>query len=371
MSIQKVTRTNRDGKKVTRWRAFLPPDSEGKRKSKMFATKAKATLWKAEQLAERGRETTGIPQLDTPLTFRGLYDLWFEHHVAKLAVSTQQRYRELVSYMLPMLGDSVACELSPRDVGLWFRQLSTEELSPKTINMTLTTLKTLFNWGVKTHRLTFNPATAVTPLPIHESDDFDFWDAQEVERFLSCVEEDPYFVFYVTAINTGMRLNELVGLLKSAVDLRRRVIRVQRTWCNKEKRLKDTTKGKKRRSLPISDTLLPLLREQILRSPGDFVFTNPSGERIDSVHFTQNVFRPTCRKLEIRELRFHDLRHTFASHFVMNGGDLYVLQKLLGHHSITVTEMYAHLAPDYLHEAAGVVSFGAPQRGGVTQLKKG
>lgn len=58
--------------------------------------------------------------------------------------------------------------------------------------------------------------------------------------------------------------------------------------------------------------------------------------------------------------RFHDLRHTFASHFVMNGGSLYDLQKLLGHARFEETQRYAHLTPEHLSKAINIVSFGGP-----------
>ena len=57
--------------------------------------------------------------------------------------------------------------------------------------------------------------------------------------------------------------------------------------------------------------------------------------------------------------RFHDLRHTFASHFMMNGGNIYDLQKILGHTSLEMTQRYAHLAPEHLVQAANIVSFGS------------
>ena len=53
-------------------------------------------------------------------------------------------------------------------------------------------------------------------------------------------------------------------------------------------------------------------------------------------------------RAQLEDFRFHDLRHTFASWFMMRGGDLYALQQILGHASITQTERYAHLAPDHL-----------------------
>lgn len=64
-----------------------------------------------------------------------------------------------------------------------------------------------------------------------------------------------------------------------------------------------------------------------------------------------------CRAEVKRKIRFHDLRHTFASQYMMKGGSIYTLQKLLGHSSIQMTEIYAHLSKDHLRDAIEVMSF--------------
>ncbi len=70
--------------------------------------------------------------------------------------------------------------------------------------------------------------------------------------------------------------------------------------------------------------------------------------------------RVFMKRAEVQKIfRFHDLRHTFASHFMMNGGNIYDLQKILGHTSLEMTQRYAHLAPEQLVRASNVVSFGA------------
>ena len=97
-------------------------------------------------------------------------------------------------------------------------------------------------------------------------------------------------------------------------------------------------------------------------------FANGVHLRCPRRHFADGVHRRACRDAEVRYIRFHDLRHTFASHFMMNGGELYTLQKLLGHHSVTMTERYAHLSPTYLDKARDVVSFGSPIENNMTVL---
>lgn len=369
MSITKVSWNTKAGKQI-RWRVELPAE-DGKRVTKTFRTKALAREWETEQLYLRNNQTG--PQTDDELLFADLVEQWFTDHVSKRTEATQQRYSEIMRHhVLPDLGDLVACEITPQDVARWFRKLqASQNLSVKGKNMALGRLKGVLNWAIKAHYLLYNPATATEPIPSDEEHDFDYWTGEEVSTFLAATQDDHHYPLYVTALNTGMRQGELIGLQRDRVDLRRRVIRVNRTWCNKANRLKNTTKGKRSRSVPINDMLAQVLAEQLLRNPGDcpWVFPCPEGRRTISEKFCVRVFKPTCEAAGVRAVRFHDLRHTYASHFVMNGGDIYRLQKILGHHSVTVTEMYAHLAPDYLQDAADIVSFGGcRERGSVVDL---
>ena len=81
------------------------------------------------------------------------------------------------------------------------------------------------------------------------------------------------------------------------------------------------------------------------RTPGsDWVFPNAAGERLGWV---QHGFRNALGRAGLNDLHFHDLRHTFASLFMMGGGDLYTLKEILGHKSIAMTQRYAHLSPAY------------------------
>ena len=90
-----------------------------------------------------------------------------------------------------------------------------------------------------------------------------------------------------------------------------------------------------------------------------YVFTKRSGLPFDINHMAQREFKGMLLKANLpSSVRFHDLRHTYASQFVMSGGKLEVLQKLLGHKTMDMTQRYAHLAKEVIKEASNVVSFG-------------
>jgi integrase len=149
----------------------------------------------------------------------------------------------------------------------------------------------------------------------------------------------------------------LAALEWSDVDLDRRLITVQRSFDG-------PTKSDRVRYVPILDPLLPVLREWRLRHPGHLLFTNITGGRLSP---SGRIFQEVLHRVldaagfgnvqrggkERPYVRFHDLRHTFASHWVTRRGDLFKLQKILGHQSVQMTMRYAHLAPDAFREDYG------------------
>jgi integrase len=114
----------------------------------------------------------------------------------------------------------------------------------------------------------------------------------------------------------------------------------------------------KKRTIPMDSTLMETLKVLPSRFKQGLVFPtsrkDENGEQDAHRELTDNhrSFRRLVDKLEIKDARFHDLRHTFASHLVMNGVDLKTVQELLGHANLTMTLRYSHLAP--AHQAKAV-----------------
>ena len=77
----------------------------------------------------------------------------------------------------------------------------------------------------------------------------------------------------------------------------------------------------------------------------ELVFPSPRTGGV--LHDVKRPFKSAVKRADLKDLRFHDLRHTFASHLIMAGVDMRTVQELLGHHSLTMTMRYAHLAPDH------------------------
>ncbi len=169
---------------------------------------------------------------------------------------------------------------------------------------------------------------------------------EECQRLLSVCEKlqgrnkiTPYLkAIILTALHTGLRKSNILGLRWDQVDLKARLITVPRT------------KNGEFHSIPISDVLLEELRKLLRQrlQGAEWVFAAPGKEaQVD----LRKAWERAKREAGIdKGFRFHDLRHTFASHKIMAGVDLRTVQVLMGHKDISMTLRYSHLSPQHLHD---------------------
>ena len=152
----------------------------------------------------------------------------------------------------------------------------------------------------------------------------------------------------ITALNTGMRKGEILSLTWDRADLKQGFI------------LLDQTKNGERREIPINGTLREALlelsqgtKERPRRIDIPYVFYDPANGK--AYKDVKRSFHSACKRAKIKDFRFHDMRHTFASHLVMAGVDLTTVKELLGHKQLTMTLRYAHLAPSHKVKAVDIL----------------
>jgi integrase len=203
-------------------------------------------------------------------------------------------------------------------------------LCAATRNRHLAILKAMFNkgtqWGLTDH----NPAAGIERLRENGARTR-FLDQGEVKTLLGACS-DEFRPILLTAIHTGMRRGEILKLKWADVDFANRMFTVQES------------KSGKKRTIPMDETLAETLKALPSRFQKGYVFPSPVNEGKPMVD-VNHVFRRLVDKAKIENVRFHDLRHTFASHLVMNGVDIKTVQELLGHANLTMTMRYSHLAP--------------------------
>lgn len=163
-----------------------------------------------------------------------------------------------------------------------------------------------------------------------------------------------------------MRLGELLALRWDDIDL---VAKRLTVWQNVSRGELTTPKNHKRREIPLGDQVNAALKgHRHLR--GEFVFCQAGGKRLTKGECKHPLLR-TCKRAGLRSVGWHVLRHTFASHLVMRGQPLKVVQELLGHSTIKMTERYAHLSPDVGRDAVRLLDRREPSSHAHTALTGG
>jgi site-specific recombinase XerD len=153
-----------------------------------------------------------------------------------------------------------------------------------------------------------------------------------------------------------MRRGELAGLMWDRVNFTRNVIEVTRT--RDRFGLRDTTKSSRKRMIPLNPESRQVLQKIFKQQLNNrFCLCEPNGNPINFHHLGRRLAKATKKAGIENKIHFHALRHTFASHFMMRGGNIYDLQKILGHSKLEMTERYSHLAPEHLEKAINIISF--------------
>jgi integrase len=175
-----------------------------------------------------------------------------------------------------------------------------------------------------------------------------FFKPDDFRRLVECIKEGWFREVVLFAVLTGMRKGEILNLRWSDVDLQRRVLNIETSASFK-------TKQGKRRTIPLNDSAAYLLRNREGKSPSEFVFI--LNDKPLNAGWVTHLFKRYVRKAGLADerLHYHSLRHTFASWLVQGGASLYEVQRLLGHSSAKVTEMYSHLQPDQMHETVNKI----------------
>lgn len=253
---------------------------------------------------------------------------WFDHWGINLK-DGERRYRKL-KLIIRDMGDFRLSRLTPSVYLDYRKERLNKGISANTCNHDLVYLKTMINKLKRSKYVSNNPLEDISPLKI---DDFEltFLTSYQIKRLLVAARNsmnESLFPVVCLCLATGARWSE-------AEKLRFDQIGWQTVRFTK-------TKNGKSRTVPVDERIFKMLQQRRFLGQGR-VFAN-----------CYSAFRHAVSRAKIhlpKGQMAHVLRHTFASHFVMNGGDILTLQKILDHSDLKVTMRYAHLSPDHLRDA--------------------
>jgi site-specific recombinase XerD len=266
------------------------------------------------------------------------------------ARTTVLLYKEAIEKFKSILGDFPLSAYTTHDVEE-FKSKRLKQVSMVTVNINFRTLRAFFQTAVRWKVIDENPFRGVKQIKVPPRRPI-YLSKEAFKCLLGTINLPWYKELVVFAVSTMMRAGEIVSLQWKSVDLRRRIIMVENT---DEFRIKTT----KPRVIPMNDWVIGLLapREQ----KEGHVFTFPDGKRL-TVAYVSHRFKKYVIKAGLPgDLHFHSLRHTGATWLVQDGVSIYAVQRLLGHSSISVTQVYSHLEVDSLFQSVARISIPAEE----------
>ena len=296
-------------------------------------------------------------------------DEWLASYTMNIKPATRSAYEEHIRvHIKPSLGDIPPKQLSTRDIQqLYTNLLKERELSPKTVRNIHGVLHRTLEQAKLLGYIRVNPAdAAVTPRV--EKKQVETLDAEDIGKFLAAIRGTKYEYPLFVAVFTGLRQGELLGLTWDCVDFEHGMLLINK----QHNRVKGDTefrfaslKNDKARVLTVADEVIDVLKLQKQRqkswaaalgngweNPDNLVFTTEFGRYINNKILYQN-FKRIAKKLGKPDLRFHDLRHTYAVNSLRAGDDIKTLQENLGHATASFTlSTYAHATPGMKRESA-------------------
>jgi len=262
------------------------------------------------------------------IPFSEFADTYMDRCISALKSAKTERTR--VNYWQRHFGSRQLGDITTAELQDWQAQKRATN-KPATVNLMMGRLRHMFNRALDWEILSESPMKRIKFLRANNAR-LRYLSIEECGRLLAGCGVDHMRGIITVALHTGMRLGEILNLQHADIDFRTGVLTVR------------NSKNGESRHIPMDSSVTVLFKLLSKQSNPDYVFPSPTGQRWSC---NQKAFRHARARAGLVDLHFHDLRHTFASQWMMNGGDLYALRGILGHKSIGMTQRYAHLSPAY------------------------
>lgn len=361
-------RTNGEGTIKKRangtWEAQYTVYENGERKRRSIYGKTKAEV--AAKLGDVVKTIRdGAYIAPNELTVKAWADEWIKNYLLKARESTKYQYEQYFRlYVFPVIGDKPIQDITaPMIQGIIAGKLR-DGLSAKTVRNLHSIMHHCFQDAADMDIIPKNPVIKKKErLPKAEKKEMLILEGDLLEKFITEIRGKEFEELFFVDLFTGMREGEILGLSWDCVDFKKQSITIKqqlkrdsRIGEKNSQYIKDDTKTGNTRTIYPASAVFPVLKkvkkmqqENQLRNgtrfynPWNLVFTDEIGHWINGRTLLK-AFKKRVAAIGLPEMRFHDLRHTFAAISIQNGDDLYTVSKNLGHTNISTTaNIYGHL----------------------------
>lgn len=355
-------------------------NKRGKRVDGYFATLPEARNWLATARYEDEHGLFVASDITTDKWFK----YWMENIVNDLAHNTLRNYRDRYTRNIqPVIGAMRLVDVKPLHCKMVLNKMDAT-YAGSTIRQTYVVMGTMLKSALMNDMITKHPMDGVKfNKPVRAPNDIHFLTIQEQQKFLEAAKGSHNYAQYALILETGLRTGEMVGLTWDAIDFEKRTLTVNKTmeyrYGDDYWRAGPPKTSHSYRTIPLTNRAVEILREieaqrqtrkesqelsqelsytdrrsgeTVSFSMRDLVFLNwRTGMPAKNSSYDTHLYK-LCEKAGIKRFCMHALRHTYATRAIESGMQPKVLQKLLGHKSITVTmDRYVHVTDNTLAQA--------------------
>ena len=358
-------RLRKDG----RWegRVVVGYDEKGNPRTKNVLAKTKAECAeKLEVLKEQCGRTSD--RLKPEMPFGDWLDFWYQNFSKpKLRPTTQACYEgRIYTHIIPGIGQIPLCKLTQNELQQFYARLKkggrkkhVEKfgvgLSDRMVRSCHTTCRTALEKAVVEGLITTNPAIGCK-LPPKKAKEMQVLTQAEILRFLRQAKEEGYYEMFLLELTTGMRRGEIIGLKWRDLNIQTGELSISRQVVKTGKSIEITAPKTKSsiRTILLPPDMIEILAELKKHTHGEWMFPSPVKEgeprNPSSVY---HRFQLILERSHCKKIRFHDLRHTFATMALENGMDIKTLSAMIGHiSSETTLNIYSHITDTMQQQAA-------------------
>ena len=292
---------------------------------------------------------------------------WLEASKGRIRPTTWRVYSYCVrQHIVPDLGGIPLLRLTSQAIEGWLSQIQAKQLSAATVHQAFRVLRTALCQAVAWGMVPRSPLSLVRS-PRVSTREMQVWDEEQVRLFLAEAKRSSrQYALYLSALLTGMRQGELLGLRWTDVDWTFSRVSVNHTLARLQRQVefREPKSRRSRRTVSLPRVLIAALKslqaaqEEHGRQHGsgyedhNLVFCQSNGRPLNSHNVTQRDFRRVIRRAGLPRIRFHDLRHCCATLLLRQGVHPKVVGEQLGHASVGVTlDVYSHVLPGMQEEA--------------------